>query len=139
MNAIIRRKESKLKVLFEGWRLLQHSYGQVTAFQLIHLWKLYGPNGKDVGKFLKQSGGGNPTTIGKQAFEGCTSLTSITFSEGLETIGEQAFGDCMCLTSIIFPSETIFFHKDHNDLIHRNINNYDFSEIIKKEKLKERL
>lgn len=36
----------RLSVLFEGWRLLQHSYGQVTAFQLIHLWKLYGPNGK---------------------------------------------------------------------------------------------
>ena len=27
----------------------------------------YGPNGSLVGKFLKQSGGGNPTTIGKQA------------------------------------------------------------------------
>jgi glycosyltransferase involved in cell wall biosynthesis len=36
----------RLSVLFEGWRLLQHSYGQVTAFQLIHLWKLYGPDGK---------------------------------------------------------------------------------------------
>lgn len=46
MDSIIKKKESKLKVLFEGWRLLQHSYGQVTAFQLIHLWKLYGPNGK---------------------------------------------------------------------------------------------
>ena len=46
MDAIITKKESKLRVLFEGWRLLQHSYGQVTAFQLIHLWKLYGPNGK---------------------------------------------------------------------------------------------
>ncbi len=28
---------------------------------------LYGKNGSDVGKFLKQTGGGNPTTIGKQA------------------------------------------------------------------------
>lgn len=47
MEAIIKKKESKkISVLFEGWRLLQHSYGQVTAFQLIHLWKLYGPNGK---------------------------------------------------------------------------------------------
>jgi glycosyltransferase involved in cell wall biosynthesis len=45
-TGIIKKKDSKLKVLFEGWRLLQHSYGQVTAFQLIHLWKLYGPNGK---------------------------------------------------------------------------------------------
>jgi glycosyltransferase involved in cell wall biosynthesis len=48
MEAIITKKESSrpLKVLFEGWRLLQHSYGQVLAFQLVHLWKLYGPNGK---------------------------------------------------------------------------------------------
>lgn len=36
----------KLKVLFYTWKNLQHSYGQVAAFQLIHLWKLYGPNGK---------------------------------------------------------------------------------------------
>jgi hypothetical protein len=28
---------------------------------------LYGKNGSEVGKFLKQTGGGNPTTIGKQA------------------------------------------------------------------------
>ena len=48
MEATITKKDSsrRLRVLFEGWRLLQHSYGQVTAFQLIHLWKLYGPNGK---------------------------------------------------------------------------------------------
>lgn len=39
-------QNKRLRVLFEGWRLLQHSYGQVTAFQLVHLWKLYGPNGK---------------------------------------------------------------------------------------------
>jgi glycosyltransferase involved in cell wall biosynthesis len=32
-------------VLFEGWRLLQHSYGTVLAFTLVHLWKLYGPDG----------------------------------------------------------------------------------------------
>ena len=48
METTITKKESsrRLRVLFEGWRLLQHSYGQVTAFQLVHLWKLYGPNGK---------------------------------------------------------------------------------------------
>lgn len=49
MERIITKKNStpkRLSVLFEGWRLLQHSYGQVTAFQLVHLWKLYGPNGK---------------------------------------------------------------------------------------------
>ena len=34
-----------ISILFEGWRLLQHSYGNVLAFLLIHLWKQYGPDG----------------------------------------------------------------------------------------------
>ena len=33
-----------ISILFEGWRLLQHSYGNVLAFLLIHLWKQYGPD-----------------------------------------------------------------------------------------------
>lgn len=36
-----------ISILFEGWRLLQHSYGNVLAFLLVHLWKLYGPDGKN--------------------------------------------------------------------------------------------
>jgi glycosyltransferase involved in cell wall biosynthesis len=36
----------RLRILFEGWRMVQHSYGQVLAFTLIHMYKLYGPNGK---------------------------------------------------------------------------------------------
>lgn len=32
---------NKLKILFRGWRLLQHSYGQIMAFKLVHLWKNY--------------------------------------------------------------------------------------------------
>lgn len=31
----------KLRILFRGWRLLQHSYGQIMAFKLVHLWKNY--------------------------------------------------------------------------------------------------
>ncbi len=33
-----------ISILFEGWRLLQHSYGNVLAFLLVHLWKQYGPD-----------------------------------------------------------------------------------------------
>lgn len=36
-----------ISILFEGWRLLQHSYGNVLAFLLVHLWKQYGPNKKN--------------------------------------------------------------------------------------------
>ena len=41
--------------------------GSVNDSQTPITQKLYGKNGSDVGKFLKQTGGGNPTTIGKQA------------------------------------------------------------------------
>lgn len=41
--------------------------GSVNNSQTPITQDLYGPNGSLVGKFLKQSGGGNPTTIGKQA------------------------------------------------------------------------
>lgn len=34
-------KPNKLRILFRGWRLLQHSYGQIMAFKLVHLWKNY--------------------------------------------------------------------------------------------------
>ena len=38
--------ESPLKVLFSGWINIPHSYAIVNCFQLVHLFKLYGPNGK---------------------------------------------------------------------------------------------
>ena len=48
--------------------------------------------------------GGNPvTSIGDYAFNGCTSLTSITIGNGVTSIGEGAFIDCRSLTSITIP------------------------------------
>ena len=35
-----------IKILFCTWKNLVHSYGIVSAFQLIHLYKNYGPDGK---------------------------------------------------------------------------------------------
>ena len=37
-------------------------------------------------------------TIGKQAFYGCTSLTSVTIPDSVTSIGEKAFYDCTKLT-----------------------------------------
>jgi glycosyltransferase involved in cell wall biosynthesis len=34
-----------INLLVEGWRLIPHSYAQVLCFQLIHFYKMYGPNG----------------------------------------------------------------------------------------------
>ncbi len=42
--------------------------------------------------------------IGAAAFRGCTSLTSVTFSEGLTTIEDYAFLECSMLTSLKVPS-----------------------------------
>ena len=46
----------------------------------------------------------NVTTIGDNAFNSCTSLTSIEISEGVTSIGEYAFVDCTSLASVKIPS-----------------------------------
>ena len=43
------------------------------------------------------------TSIGDEAFNGCTGLTSVTFPEGLTSIGERAFYGCTRLTSVTVP------------------------------------
>ncbi len=44
------------------------------------------------------------TTIGDNAFRGCTNLTSVTIPNSVTTIGEAAFSDCSNLTSVTIPS-----------------------------------
>ena len=48
-------------------------------------------------------GGYLVTTIGNDAFYGCTSLTSVTIPKVVETIGANAFRDCTSLTSVTIP------------------------------------
>ena len=45
----------------------------------------------------------NVTLIGRSAFYGCSSLTSIAIPEGVTSIGDYAFYDCSSLTSITIP------------------------------------
>jgi hypothetical protein len=53
--------------------------------------------------------GNSVTSIGNQAFLGCTGLTSVTFTptSTLTSIGTQVFQDCTELTSIIIPNSVI--------------------------------
>ena len=41
--------------------------------------------------------------IGNNAFNGCTSLTSVVFPDGLKTIGAYAFAGCKSLSSVVLP------------------------------------
>ena len=44
------------------------------------------------------------TSIGKEAFFDCSSLTSVTIGNGVTSIGESAFGKCVTLTTITIPN-----------------------------------
>ena len=52
------------------------------------------------------------TGIGSYAFDGCTSITSVTIPSSVTSIGESAFNNCTSLTSVAIPSSVRMSGKD---------------------------
>ena len=50
---------------------------------------------------------GDVVKIERQAFDGCSGLTSITLSDGVEEIGEKAFANCSNLKTIEIPASVV--------------------------------
>lgn len=48
--------------------------------------------------------GNSVTTIGNSAFRGCSGLTAVTIPNSVTTIGEGAFNDCYGLTAVTIPN-----------------------------------
>ena len=96
-----------------------------THFGYIFGASPYSSNGDRVPSSLKTVVITGGTSIGKFAFDGCTSLTSVTIPESVTSIGNYAFEDCTSLTSITIPDSVT------------SIGNYAFegcSQLIETEK-----
>ena len=67
------------------------------------------------------------TSIGDSAFQGCTSLKSITIPEGVTSIGRSAFQGCTSLKSITIPDSVTHIgnYAFFNTAYHNKTSNWD--------------
>merc|ERR1711871_229188 len=64
------------------------------------IYALCGEHGVEFVKLLPGA-----DVLAPEAFRECSSLTSVTFPEGLQQVGKFAFVGCSSLTSVTFPEE----------------------------------
>ena len=64
-------------------------------------WK---QNRSEIKKVILKNG---VTSIGRYAFEDCSSLTSVTIPNGVKSIGNDAFYNCSSLTSVTIPNSVM--------------------------------
>ena len=56
----------------------------------------------------------NVTSIGYAAFDGCSNLASVTIGNNVTTIGVSAFNDCSSLTSVTFKDTSTWYYTDND-------------------------
>jgi hypothetical protein len=65
------------------------------------------------GKYVNLDLSGNVLiSLGNNALQGCTTITSVIFPTGLTTIGEQAFAGCTNLKSVEFKGGSVAIEDD---------------------------
>jgi len=105
-------------VAFETWITAQSSYNFTPYTVKINLSSLGGNSDivGSVGKLLKDNSSkyvsldfsdSTFTSIGDQAFKGCTGIKSITMPNNVTSIGNEAFSACSSLTSVSIPNSVI--------------------------------
>lgn len=72
------------------------------------------------------------TDINSDAFEGCTSLTTITFHDSLHHIDFNAFANCTALQKIVFPKtlEEVVVRLDMRGVPEMSLFNLNSEELV---------
>ena len=65
------------------------------------------------------------TSIGDEAFYGCTSLTSVTIPDSVTSIGDWAFDGCTSLTSVTIPNSVTSIGDEAFDWLHQPDQRHD--------------